>query len=302
MNFLILDASHPLDYATWNQKLSELPMTSRDLHFEPGYVMAYAAESNARALCALHQADDKFMIYPFILKDGPPKEISCAYGYGGPLIKGPLYLNNYAEFEKWCAANGVEREFYRTHPLIHTTEVPGEKQVVIMDLTLDLEAELRKGHASSLALSRKSGVTVELSSDICLFRDMYLATMERLQANERWIFSHRLLPTLRDAYPDGFQFLLARVNGEPEAGCILLGAHATCYYHYAGSWNQHRNIGVGQATVVEAARWAKARGYAHLLLGGGTTADSKDPLFEFKAGFSKRRVWVYKYEREFIAK
>ncbi len=56
------------------------------------------------------------------------------------------------------------------------------------------------------------------------------------------------------------------------------------------------------AVVIEAAKWAKARGFTRLHLGGGTTPDPKDPLYRFKGGFSKRRAWVYKYEREFIVK
>ena len=295
MTFRILDASYLLDWAMWESKLAEFPQGQRDIHFEPAYVAAYAAEIGAKALCATY--DGGRGIYPFVLKEGPPKEVACAYGYGGQLIEGSVTV--WDDFDKWCTKNGVQREFYRTHPFVHETVIPSEKRIVYMDLSLKPEAELRKGHKSSLATARRSNVTIEPCDELELFRDMYLTTMGRLEASEYWMFSNKLLPALKTAYPAGFQFLLAKVDGKPEAGCILLGAHQTCYYHYAGSYGRHRNIGVGQAIVVEAARWAKARGYTRLHLGGGTTADPKDPLFVFKSGFSKRRAWIYKYEREF---
>ncbi len=294
MTFRILDASHPLDRAAWQEALSKLPASQRDLHFEPGYVAAYAAEIGAHALCALQSYNDNdFVLYPFVLKS--TKEIACAYGYGGHVFSNPVGRLFLDDFRYWRIQNRIIREFYRCHPFVThiRDEGPAEKQIVYMDLSLDPETELRKGHKSSLNLARGAGVTVEPSDDLELFRDMYLQTMSRKHAQKRWEFSENLLPALKDAYPDGFRFMLAKVHGEPEAGCILLGAHQTCYYHYAGSYGCHRYIGVGQAIVVEAAKWAK------LHLGGATTADPKDPLFIFKSGFSKQRAWVYKYEREF---
>ncbi len=136
---------------------------------------------------------------------------------------------DWGEWKRWCSANGIEREFYRIIPWYEWDDNwNAEKRIVYMDLSIDPEAELRKGHKSSLELSRRSGVTIEHCDELELFRDMYWNTMNRLGADERWNYGSGLLLNLRDAYPDGFQFLLAKVNGEPEAGCILLGAHQTC--------------------------------------------------------------------------
>jgi lipid II:glycine glycyltransferase (peptidoglycan interpeptide bridge formation enzyme) len=71
-----------------------------------------------------------------------------------------------------------------------------------------------------------------------------------------------------------------------------------CYYHYAGSFDRHRNIGIGQALVIGAAEFAKSRGYGRLHLGGGLSTNTEDSLLRFKSGFSKRRAWCYTYTRE----
>jgi len=299
MTFRILDASYLFDWATWDSRLAGLPISQRDLHFEPAYVAAYAAEMETHAFCAFYTSYELFTIQPFIVLKN--RYIGHAYGYGGVICNGRLTLHIAefaAHFRRWMDQNSFG-ERTRSHPFCGTTYGRQEKNIVYMDLSIDPEAELRKGHKSSLAVARRSNITIEPCDELDLFRDMYLTTMNRLEASEYWMFSDKLLPALKAAYPTGFQFLLAKVNDEPEAGCILLGAHQTCYYHYAGSYGRHRNIGVGQAVVIEAARWAKARGYTRLHLGGGTTADPKDPLFIFKSGFSRRRAWVYKYEREF---
>jgi GNAT superfamily N-acetyltransferase len=287
MTLRVLDAANKKDCGAWSEYLESLSSEWRDIHYEPEYMQAYAEEDGSRALCL---TGDMGGFLPIMLRG---LKIGNAYSYGSY----PWFTQYWID---WSQERGVETIRYRAHPFypVPATGAEPEKLIAYMDLSIDPYAELRKGHASSIMLANKSGVTVELSDDIDLFYSMYCAMLDRTGAKENWRFDVKLLSKLRALYPIGFQVLIAKVDGEPEAGCVLLGARKTCYYHYAGSFGRWRNIGVGNLLVIKAAEYAKAVGYDRLHLGGGLTADPSDSLFRFKAGFSKRRCWVYQYKWE----
>lgn len=285
----MLDASLSSDAVEWRDRVLSLPPNLQDLHYLPGYVKAYADEGGWPALCSVVDGANGFVIYPHVVK---AKQIATAYGYGAPLASVPIMAD-----EAWKPAGADV--WYRMHPLLHADHQPPgerEKQIVWMDLTADPESQLRKGHRSSVAAARKAGVWVDTIT-LGEFYQMYLGTMERLTAADRWRFSIKLLRDLRDAFPDGFRIMAAFYNGTPEAACVLLRAFGTCYYHYAASWRRHPEIGAGNLLVVEAAKWAKSHGDKRLHLGGGLTPDPNDSLLRFKAGFSNHRAWTHVIKR-----
>jgi hypothetical protein len=285
----VLDASRSSDAATWRDLVLSLPEHLRDLHYLPAYVKAYADEWGAQAKCGVINGSNGFVIYPHVRRSAD--HLCSPYGYGAPLASEPV-----AEDVVWRGITSAPTIWFRMHPLLSANHQPAgkrEKQVVWMDLTADnIESGLRKGHRSSVAAARRAGVTIGTLT-LGEFYQMYLATMERLTAEDRWRFSIKLLRDLRDAFPDGFTILAAFYNGQPEAACVLLRAFGTCYYHYAASWRRHPEIGAGNLLVVEAARWAKSQRDKRLHLGGGLTPDPNDSLLRFKSGFSTRRAWTY---------
>lgn len=315
----VLDARRDLDFEHWRQALCRLPAGLRDLHYDPEYARIYAG--SGRAFAAFYEHNDwVYVIEPFVTQSAgtevgysprPPPGIASPYGFGGPLSNCPTVeiAHSYrGSLDGWMRACGIQRQWCRLHPFmvdyqakLMSEPVQREKLVVYMDLRDDPQSELRKGHKSSFMLSRKSKVTVEESDDVQLFYEMYKAMLDRNDADDKWRFDLSLLYELKEAYPDGFHVLIASVAGRPEAGCVLLGAYGTCYYHYAGGFDRHRGIGVGQALVVGAAELAKRRGYSRLHLGGGLTTDPEDKLLRFKSGFSLCRAWCYTYTRELEA-
>ena len=285
MNMQMLDASLSSDAAKWRDLVLSLPPDLQDLHYLPGYVKAYADEGGWPALCSLVEAANGFVIYPHVVK---ARQVATAYGYGAPLASVPIMAD-----QAW-KPSGAD-VWFRTHPLLPADHQPPgerEKRVVWIDLAGDPEAELRKGHKSSVAAARKAGVSIGTIT-LGEFYQMYLATMERLTAADRWRFSIKLLRDLRDAFPNGFHIMAAFYNGTPEAACVLLRAFGTCYYHYAASWRRHPELGIGNMLVVEAARWAKEQGDKRLHLGGGLTPDPDDSLLRFKTGFSSKQTWTH---------
>lgn len=294
MNMQMLDASLSSDAAEWRDRVLSLPPNLQEMHYLPGYVKAYADEGGWRARCVVIDGSNGFVMFPHV--DKGALGLGSAYGYGAPLSSAPVKpdIDNV-----WLDRARMTDVWLRTHPLLPAEhQFPGEKekQVVWMDLTGDPESQLRKGHRSSVAAARRAGVTIGTIT-LGEFYQMYLATMERLTAADRWRFSIKLLRDLRDAFPDGFHIMAAFYNGTPEAACVLLRAFGTCYYHYAASWRRHPEIGAGNLLVVEAAKWAKAQGDNRMHLGGGLTPDPGDSLLRFKAGFSNHRAWTHVIKR-----
>lgn len=307
-NFAVLDADK--DSTEWGELIRALPEPLRDLHYLPGYARAYADKDGGKALCAAFRGrDGAIVLQPFMATAAD--EIRNVYGYGGPLWSAsrPLDCWEFAgEFRAWQVASGVKRERCRLHPFyaamqLKLVRAEVEKEIVAIDLTgngLD-EAAMRHGHRDSLRRARALGVKVEQTGDVAMFLEMYCATMARHGADPGWDLTSKFLTSLNLA-GFGAAVLVATVDGEPEAACVLLHAFQTVYYAYAGSFGRHPKAGAGTLLVVEAARLARAWGYRCLHLGGGTTVSQDDPLLAFKAGFSSLKMPVYRYEREVVGK
>lgn len=306
MSFRILRGDFECDRAEWSGLLVRFPEWRQDVHFEPGYVQAYARERGGEALCAVYDDGRNWsgepapIVQSFVRKDD---EIGIAYGYGGPVS---LHAStaDYIEFQKqleaWMAREGIRVETCRLHPLYgqhRPASIDAQKSIVFINLLRTVDEDLSKGHAAEVVKAHKGGVRIEERDDIDLFMGLYEGMLDRRGADEKWRFKRTLIEDLRATYPNGFQILVAYVGGMPEAACVLLAKHEVCYYHYAGSAHMPRE-GAGHKLVLEAAEWAKARGYRNLHLGGGLTNDPNDGLLRFKAGFSKRRAWCYTYRRE----
>lgn len=310
----------------------ELPSGRRDIHFLPEYARIYGASYGYSPFLALYRSGAGLVLQPFVRRplnrlpflmgaaDGAEfSDLANAYGYGGPLAsvanddKGHALYRGFAEeFAAWCEREGIASEFCSLHPLLadHQRRLIGGlqpvefvKDVVIIDLSPDeaeIAKDLRKGHRSSIALARRSGVRVEKvpasAGNLAAFQAMYDATMVRRQAADRWFFPQDFFTgTLKSLGEQRSTLLFAYVDDELESGCLLMHDFSTAYYHFAGTYSNHVSLGVNNLLVWEAAMHAKRAGCRHLHLGGGVTADRDDSVLRFKAGFSPLRAPLYTY-------
>jgi len=135
-------------------------------------------------------------------------DIANAYGYGGPVCSiakgeedipftGRLLLNSpRGARRKPSPANSaafIAHDRASARLIGDTLPVAFVKDVIIIELGADeskIASGLRKGHRSSIALARRSGVRIEKVepsvANLEAFRAMYEATMLRRQAAERW--------------------------------------------------------------------------------------------------------------------
>jgi hypothetical protein len=330
MGFEILTADGA-DAKRWHALVEGLPQARRDIHFLPEYGRVYRLSHGFEPLLALYCDDDGYVIQPLVRRplDGLPfiaaaadggghADIANPYGYGGPLSNRDglaarrLYARFAADFADWCDKRDLASEFASLHPFLvdHQLALIGdalaprhEKDVVFIDLERDRGAvskDLRKGHCSSIALARRSGVRVERvdanAVNIAAFSAIYYATMRRRHAASRWFVPECYFPACVGELGAGRTSLFfATVGGELESACLLLHEFGTAYYHFAATAAKYPALGVNNLMVFEAAIWARARGYRRYHLGGGVTSDKNDSLLRFKSGFSGCRAPLYTY-------
>jgi hypothetical protein len=320
------------DSERWRAALAGLPAARRDIHLLPEYGTIYRDCYGDKPFLALHHGADGYIIQCFIRRDlgrlpfladapdaGRFTDIANGYGYGGPLcnIDGmeqgrSLYRAFASELAEWAETESIASEFCSLHPLMNelqrglignSLQVTYVKDVVVIDLRPE-ESEmadgLRKGHRSSIALARRSGVRIEKVepnvANLEAFRVMYEATMLRRQAAERWFLPEDFFPlTCSSLGGERTTLLFAYVGDELESGCLLMHDFSTAYYHFAATCAKHPALGINNLMVWEAAMYAKRAGYQRLHLGGGVTANEDDSLLRFKTGFSAGRAPLYTY-------
>lgn len=330
MAFEVLSADGA-DRSRWLDLIARLPEERRDIHYLPEYGSIYQRSYGHEPRLSVYEEDGRFVVQPFIIRALAPLpflaaggdttvafDIANAYGYGGPLVGDenwnaavPLYREFLREFGRWTEQNAIASEFCSLHPLIpgQCTLIDGViaadyvKDIVFINLEVD-EAErlrhVRKGHRSSIALARRSGVRIARSEPtadaLASFNTIYLQTMRRRDAAERWFFPESHFQDIVDELgSDRVSLFFAYVGDALESGCVVLHAFHTAYYHLAGTNAAHPNLGVNNLMVWEAANWCADQGFRRLYLGGGTTSDPEDPLLRFKAGFSNDRAALRTY-------
>lgn len=281
MNMTFLNSTVSEDVAIWREFFRGLPPYQKDVHFLPEYVEAHIpAGTDGCAAFALYEDHTGYGGQPFVRKRN-----SCVSPYGYGAVFGTI-----KQVPDFCKR-------YRCHPFIGNSFGSFEKHVVVMDLGASIDAGLRKGHKSSIALAQRSGVTVEevqpSARNIETFWKLYRRTMERRQASEGWHLSCDHFVRMARLMDEHFALFFARIEDEVESACIVLHGYDTAYYHFAATRYRHRNLGVNNLMVYKVAEWAKGFGYRKFHLGGGVTAAPDDSVLKFKTGFSDEKIPVY---------
>jgi hypothetical protein len=320
------------DEARWRDLVVGLDRNLRDLHFLPEYARIYQRTYGYVSVLAVHSDANGYVLQPFIKRslDGLPFmngghgrrsywDIANPYGFGGPLYKsfgpsdGKRAYRVFADaLQRWCTTERVASEFASLHPfladqqtaLISDVLTPHfQKHVVYMNLDQNeeiLARNLRKGHRSSIAAARRANVVVEKVKpnhrNISLFNAMYVETMKRRGAADRWHFPPDYFANcIAELGEARCSLFFAKIGEDVESSCLLLHDFETGYYHFAATRDQHRALGVNNLLVWECALWLKASGFRRFHLGGGVTSEQDDNLLRFKGGFSPDRAPLFTY-------
>jgi hypothetical protein len=330
MRFEVLTDAAP-GAARWRWLTERLAQQS-DIHFLPEYGTIYRKTYGYEPFLAVYGDDSRFVLQPFVkrslnalpfLRDQgitqPYHDIASPYGYGGPVYRcesAAAALELYRSFDacliEYCRRERLASEFTSLHPffegprlLAGAANLARQKEVVYIELP-GSEAQrwkaTRKGHKSSIARARRSGVRVEkvapTAENFEELNRLYFDTMERNRAAQRWIFP-------RDYFGNCYECLgerrvslfFARVGEALASASILMHDFDTAYYHFSGSDSRYHEYCPNNLMVFEMATWAEQNGYRRFHLGGGVSSAADDSLLVFKSGFSDRRATLYTHHR-----
>ncbi|MCD4760237.1 GNAT family N-acetyltransferase [archaeon] len=301
----------------WNKILEKT--SEPDIYFTREYARIYEDNYSKQideAFCGesiLFFSGDKNNFVTFLTIKRPIKldktyfDLITPYNYGGPLIKvtnkskEEVIQEFQANLKDFCKKNNIVTEFIRFHPVLKNHEhfkdslnIDKRNPTVIMNLEKDKESLLKDMHKKTRNLIRKAeknNITIELSKDIKKFTNLYLETMQKVNAPEKFHFPLEFFKNTVKHLDKNISLFTATHKEKIIAASLFMHKYDSIHYHFSGTDSNYRNLAPNQLLLWKVALWAKEKGYKNFHLGGGVNPNQeKDPLFHFKSGFSKDRL------------
>ena len=309
MKLNILDISDN----SWLEILNRLP---HDVYHLPEYVALEAQRTNTIPQAFILEDGDCLFFIPYLLRSCADiarsqnldiYDVFSPYGYPGILmnevaIQNPEFLESaLAKFSSTLQKNNVCSAFLRLHPILGSEFTDSLKsqyfrpngQTISIDLTLDenrIWAKTRRGHQSTINKCIRLGFTaktVPLLEHLDKFIDIYLETMERVNAQDRYYFSRQYFESLLELN-EKIHLGVVESEGQIICACLFFESCNIVQAHLGGTKTAFLKQSPFNLLLHHMALWGKARGNKYLHIGGGL-GGKKDNLYTFKSGFSKQR-------------
>ena len=244
---------------------------------------------------------------PLLLRDiegTDYKDATSVYGHCGPISNEVDVIENCADFHKqlnnFFEAQKIVAVFSRLNPYIPFQDdiltglgaLNTIGNMVNIDLTKDLDAQrsaYRRDTRSRVNKVRRlcSVKKAETKEEVQQFIDIYLETMEKLEADDSYFFENKYFFDFLDC--DGFEtdILLAVLDETQEviAGTMFVKTNNIIQYHLSGTKTEHFKIAPSRLLLDEMRIQGTEQGYTYFNLGGGYNGKD-DALFSFKSSFS----------------
>jgi len=318
------------DRVRWRALIESLPESLQDIHYTPEYQRVYEQTYGYNIFLLVCQIDDNTLIQVVLRrplsepvlaeKSAGHFDLESVYGFGGPLSLSPLSENaalKYAEaFSEYNLQQGAITEFCVLHPLLEaqqiaclpiTLERSLRKHCVYLDLSEPyhiLWKNIAERQRKAIAVARRKGLRVRKMQlddrNINHFQNMYLSTMNRVNANSSWHFPDNYFTNCRDYLGENkVSLFAAELDGKAISYFFLIHEFETCYYHFAAGDPSYNAYNPSSLLMFDTLLWAKAQGLKFFFLGGGRTAEESDSLFRFKSSFSEKTAPLHSYQRVF---
>lgn len=310
MSLTTLDYDDPL----WKWVTQKL---RHDVYHLPEYCRLEADRKRTSCHAFLIADDDKIFFVPYLLRscsdifpdtESTTFDIVSPYGYPGILLSEKAeasveFINSSInEIREEMIKKNIISAFFRLHPILnHQFNVAGkffniikQGESVSIDLSLSEEklwSTTRKGHQSSINKCKRLGVTINfypLKNHVTEFLDVYGETMDRVKADDSYRFD--------EVYVNGLASLgnhvllgVASINNQLASVCIFFECCGIVQAHLCGTKSKFLSYSPLMLILDHARHWYKQRGNEYLHLGAGYKGKTEDPIYKFKAGFSKQR-------------
>jgi hypothetical protein len=254
-----------------------------------GLVDAYLRRTYVESGCVLEPGEPVLLEHEgavfALIRRADPVDAITPYGYGGPVGRDVGAF--WRAYDVWCREQGVVTTFVRFHPLYaNARDAPIHVEPLAPTIAWrldedDLEAGMHLNHRRAVRKARKAGVSVAAAGGIGEFVALYEETMRRAGASAFYFFAPEYWQVLEHT---GLVRFDARLGDETVASALCLASAPWLHYHLGASSDEGRRIGAMTLLFLEAATWARERGYERFHLGGGV-GGAEDSLHEFKRRF-----------------
>jgi RimJ/RimL family protein N-acetyltransferase len=269
----------------------------------------HSLDQSGIPLLFVYEEGDNFIGIPLIkrkIQDSEYYDMTSVYGYSGPISNKAFYSlspdfickfkSNFLEFLK---NEKIVTVFSRLNPFFNQADLMGgfggvvdNGKVVVMDLSISLEAQQKAYHESVLKkirqLRKKGFYVKEVSGeeDVKIFTLIYKLHMLRIDASATYFFDYAYFKTLLDS--DEFDARLLFVydtNGYPICGAIVAITNGIMQAHLLGTRVEYLADSPAKLLTEEITIIGRALGAKFFNLGGGL-GFKEDSLFKWKTSFS----------------
>jgi hypothetical protein len=288
-----------------------------DFHQLPFFHQLAEEGGEGEARLFVHRDGDDFVALPLLLR--PIATMPChaetgrgwfhgtsVYGYAGPLVSRPdLPADVLGRFRDELTAtlrdHRVASVFSRLHPLLDQRpvlsglgELADHGQTVSIDLTLPIDVQrthFRSTHKRHLNKLKRAGATWEYDpagKHLEAFADCYDESMRRVGATASYDFGLEHFRRFFDT-DDVEAFLgVVKIEDDVAAAGLFTRCGPIVQAHLNGTADRHLSLSPAKLMYDGTRLWSTESGATYLHIGGGL-GGGEDPLFNFKAGFSRQR-------------
>jgi len=297
------------DSLLWTEALQRI---HHDAYHVPEYVAAEAEVMGGRARACLYTEGDLSFLLPLVVRQVPGGQgvidAISPYGYPGPVSNASLEETDF--WHRACASviaslrdQSLLTCFVRLNPLFETPlkvlrdfgEVQAHGYTVAIDLTVsdaEVWAGYRTNHRRQIRRAREGGLSLVMDDWGTLpeFERIYHETMRRVGADPSYFFDSHYFRRLHAALGDHIHLASVIRHGEMQGGGLFFERDGIVQFHLGATRDDALALQPTKLMFDEMQRWSRDRGARALHLGGGFERDGHNPLFHFKAGFS--RWWL----------
>ncbi|MCH8903439.1 MAG: GNAT family N-acetyltransferase [Bacteroidetes bacterium] len=315
MSYKLLNIS---DENAWNEQIKNLPPDQQDIYFTPEYYKVQLRKGEGDPFCFVYEEEGKLALYSFLKNsinkldlldlDGEYFDIQSAYGFHGVITNtyDPDFIKNfYKAFQEFSAEENIVAEFVRFHPLLNNAEfskdhleILRQREVIKLNLNLGYDKiwddmyssvnrnMIRKAVKNGLSYKVLHGKTLSVQD----FADLYERTMKEIDAKEYYYFGNSYFSDFKDLLEDNVHIIEVYHGDKLIQGIFLFIYGSFAHYHLSARDSEFKSLASNNFALDVGIKVAIENNCDYFHFGGGNSDSVEDPLYKFKANFSKERA------------
>lgn len=269
------------------------------------YISAFSVEDGFEPVLFKLELSSEILLMPLIERSIGGSEyydLVSAYGYGGAIFSKNTrshVLLYTSLLDKLSQLNYVSL-FTNNHPLLPFSDYSGESasEVVFASLSSGYDCilkNMRKVHRRDIKNSINKGMTVSISTsipDLDNFKSIYEKTMKNLNAGGFYFFSDEFYLKLINTSEFETRIWTVMYEGKSISSALIIRCGDYSQYFLSGTDPEFYNLYPNKLLLASSMERLCDEGCKYFLLGGGVSG-SRDGLFDFKYGFTRKTSKLY---------